>query len=39
MECLYLAPEKQELAECYQLMEGLNNLRGLVPPTVEIPVK
>jgi hypothetical protein len=27
MECLYLAPEKQELAECYQLMEGLNNLR------------
>ena len=27
MECLYLAPEKQELQECYELMEGLNNLR------------
>jgi hypothetical protein len=27
MECLYLAPEKQELTECYQLMENLNNLR------------
>jgi len=27
MECLYLAPEKQELVECYELMEGLNNLR------------
>lgn len=27
MECLYLAPEKQELLECYELMEGLNNLR------------
>ncbi|MCB1784375.1 MAG: type IV toxin-antitoxin system AbiEi family antitoxin [Alphaproteobacteria bacterium] len=27
MECLYLAPEKQELAECYELMEGLTNLR------------
>jgi len=27
MECLYLAPEKQDLIECYQLMEGLNNLR------------
>ncbi len=27
MECLYLAPEKQELTECYELMEGLNNLR------------
>ncbi|GGF25021.1 hypothetical protein GCM10011339_11420 [Echinicola rosea] len=27
MECLYLAPEKQELKECYELMEGLNNLR------------
>src|SRR5437899_1424002 len=23
MECLYLAPEKQELTECYQLMENL----------------
>ena len=27
MECLYLAPKKQELKECYELMEGLNNLR------------
>ncbi len=27
MECLYLAPNKQELFECYELMEGLNNLR------------
>ncbi len=26
MECLYLAPRKQELMECYELMEGLNNL-------------
>jgi transcriptional regulator with AbiEi antitoxin domain of type IV toxin-antitoxin system len=26
MECLHLAPQKQELMECYQLMEGLNNL-------------
>ncbi|WP_461532472.1 type IV toxin-antitoxin system AbiEi family antitoxin domain-containing protein [Sinomicrobium sp.] len=27
MECLYLAPQKQELVECYEIMEGLNNLR------------
>lgn len=27
MECLYLAREKQDLIECYELMEGLNNLR------------
>ncbi|MEQ8421587.1 type IV toxin-antitoxin system AbiEi family antitoxin domain-containing protein [Maribacter arcticus] len=27
LECLFLAPEHQELVECYQLMEGLNNLR------------
>lgn len=26
MECLYLAPEKQELMECFEIMEGLNNL-------------
>lgn len=26
MECLYLAPKKQELMECFELMEGLNNL-------------
>lgn len=29
MECLHLAPEKQELVECYQIMEGLNNLRPI----------
>ena len=27
MECLYLAPGKMGLVECYQLMEGLVNLR------------
>lgn len=27
MECFYLARGKQELIECYELMEGLNNLR------------
>lgn len=27
MECLYLAPKKQDLKECYEFMEGLNNLR------------
>jgi hypothetical protein len=26
MECLYLAPEKQDLMECFEMMEGLNNL-------------
>jgi hypothetical protein len=26
LECLYLAPEKQDMMECYELMEGLNNL-------------
>lgn len=26
MECLYLVPEKQGLVECYELIEGLNNL-------------
>jgi len=26
MECLYLAPLKQELMECFELMEGLNNI-------------
>lgn len=30
MECLYLAPQKQDLTECYELMEGLNNLRPKV---------
>lgn len=32
MECLYLAPKRQDLLECYDLMEGLNNLR---PPQVQ----
>lgn len=27
LECLYLAPEKMDLMECYQLMEGMANLR------------
>ena len=27
MECLYLAPEKFDLVECYELMENLNDLR------------
>lgn len=27
LECLYLAPKHQEFSECYELMEGLNNLR------------
>ena len=27
MECLYLAPQKLDLVECYQLFEGLVNLR------------
>ena len=27
MECLYLAPKEQDLVECYEVMEGLNNLR------------
>ncbi|PHS06167.1 MAG: hypothetical protein COA78_14525 [Blastopirellula sp.] len=27
MECLYLVPKSQDLLECYELMEGLNNLR------------
>lgn len=26
MECLHLAPQKQVLMECFELMEGLNNL-------------
>ncbi|SFO58481.1 transcriptional regulator with AbiEi antitoxin N-terminal domain [Chitinophaga sp. YR627] len=26
LECLYLAPQNQELIECFELMEGLNNL-------------
>ena len=27
MECLYLTPDNQELMECLEIMEGLNNLR------------
>jgi hypothetical protein len=27
MECLYLAPQEQDIMECYELMQGLNNLR------------
>jgi hypothetical protein len=27
LECLYLAPDKLDLVECYHLMEGLANLR------------
>lgn len=27
LECLYLSPAKQDLIECYQFMESLNNLR------------
>ena len=27
MECLYLAPKGQSLLECYEIVEGLNNLR------------
>ena len=32
MECLHLAPQKQELMECFELMESLNNL---VPKQVQ----
>lgn len=32
LECLYLAPKDQDLLECYELMEGMNNLR---PVTVQ----
>jgi hypothetical protein len=36
MECLYLAPERMDLVECYQIMEGLVNLRpGLVQELLE----
>ncbi|EOR95359.1 hypothetical protein ADIARSV_1471 [Arcticibacter svalbardensis MN12-7] len=27
LECLYLAPKEMALMECYELMEGINNLR------------
>ncbi|HQR94735.1 MAG TPA: type IV toxin-antitoxin system AbiEi family antitoxin [Sediminibacterium sp.] len=29
LECLYLAPQKQELMECFEIMEGLNNFHPL----------
>lgn len=32
LECLYLVPQKHSFQECYQLMEGLNNL---VPKEVQ----
>ncbi|GGA91851.1 type IV toxin-antitoxin system AbiEi family antitoxin [Puia dinghuensis] len=34
MECLYLSPEKQELVECFELMEGLNNLQPVQVQTM-----
>ena len=34
MECLYLAPKKQELMECLEIMEGLNNMRPNVVQTL-----
>ncbi|MCD8539258.1 MAG: type IV toxin-antitoxin system AbiEi family antitoxin [Leadbetterella sp.] len=36
MECLYLADDQTSLKECYELMEGLNNL---VPQKVEALLK
>jgi len=30
MECLYMAPQQQDLTEAFELMEGLNNLRPKV---------
>lgn len=44
LECLYLAPEQQDLMECYELMEGLNNLlpkqvQGLLEACQSVKVK
>ncbi|UVW35724.1 type IV toxin-antitoxin system AbiEi family antitoxin [SAR92 clade bacterium H455] len=44
LECLYLAPKRQDLVECYQVMEGLVNLRpkivqGLLEACSSIKVK
>jgi len=44
LECLYLTPKKQKLIECYEIMEGLNNLRpkqvqGLLEKCSSIKVK
>lgn len=30
MECLYLTPKRLDMVECYQVMEGLVNLRPKV---------
>jgi hypothetical protein len=36
LECLYLAPDKMDLVECFHMMEGLSNLRpGLVQELLE----
>ena len=34
LECCYLAPNLQELSECYELMEGLNNLHPAIVQTL-----
>lgn len=44
LECLYLSPNRQDLVECYQVMEGLVNLRpkvvqGLLEACTSIKVK
>lgn len=44
MECLHLAPRQQELVECFEIMEGLNNLvpnqvQGLLDHCQSIKVK
>ncbi|HQS35837.1 MAG: hypothetical protein B7Y11_12835 [Sphingobacteriia bacterium 24-36-13] len=37
LECLYLAPEKFDLVECYELLENLNDLRpGQVQELLEL---
>jgi len=33
-ECLYLAPNKQDLMECYELLEGLNNIQPMQVQTI-----
>jgi hypothetical protein len=30
IECLYLAPEKFDIVECYEIMENLNDLRPAI---------
>ena len=44
MECLHLAPGKQELEECYEFMESMNNVnprkvQGLLEKCTSIKVK